>query len=553
MAKLHFKDYNPNQIVLFPQRMDEDIDETDPVRIISYLVDCLNLDRINRLYNRSGRSPYHPKMMLKVIIYAYLNNIYSCRRIESLLRRDTYFMWLAGRQRPDFITINRFRNRVKDEIDKVFTQLVVMLVERGFISLDVEYVDGTKIESKANRYTFVWRKRVETSRARLMEKIKVLLSQIDDCVAQDNAEKEPAVEITPEALDEIVSTLKANLEKEPAPEDKEKRRELRERRKQISDLEEHRDKLAEYDGHLETMDGRMSYSKTDHDATFMRMKEDAMKNGQTKPGYNLQLGTNNQFILDYGLYPDPTDTLTFPDFMTSFKSRYGRMPNAVVADAGYGSDENYEVLRRNGIEPYVKYGYFNKEQRPRYTPDAFQANNMPYNKEGDFCVCPMGQHMERVGTRRVKSASGYISEVAMYRARRCEGCPLRCLCFDGKGNRTVGINHRLNEFKQEAREKLTSEEGIKYRGRRCIDIEPVFGQIKWNMGYKRFRHFGKDKVLMDIGFFAIAFNIKKLCKCLNNMGIKSVSEAFGGLINAFSSLFTTFPVFFKQETLKIAA
>lgn len=160
MTKLHFRPYICNQMVLFPQRIDEDIAENDPVRILNAVVDGLSLDNFLKLYKESGRSPYHPKMMLKVILYAYMNNIYSCRKIEKLLLRDIHFIWLAGYEKPDFITINRFRNRVKEEINNVFTQLVLLLSERGFVSLDVEYIDGTKIESKANKYTFVWRKTV---------------------------------------------------------------------------------------------------------------------------------------------------------------------------------------------------------------------------------------------------------------------------------------------------------------------------------------------------------------------------------------------------------
>jgi transposase len=135
-------------------------------------------------------------MMLKAVIYGYMNNVYSCRTIEERLLRDVHFIWLAGYETPDFITINRFRNRVKKEINAVFTQVVLLLAERGFVSLDVEYIDGTKIESKANRYTFVWRKTVEKNRAKLLEKIKVLLSQIDDVIAQDNASEQEKVEFT---------------------------------------------------------------------------------------------------------------------------------------------------------------------------------------------------------------------------------------------------------------------------------------------------------------------------------------------------------------------
>ena len=185
MAKLHFRPYIPNQTVLFPQRIDENIAATDPVRIVNAVIDNLNLESFKKLYKETGRCPYHPKMMLKVIIYAYMNNIYSCRKIEKHLRRDIHYIWLAGNEHPDFITINRFRNRVKEEINNVFTQLVLVLADKGFISLDVEYINGTKIESKANKYTFVWRKTVERNRyisgISIFRKVENGVSQQRDC------------------------------------------------------------------------------------------------------------------------------------------------------------------------------------------------------------------------------------------------------------------------------------------------------------------------------------------------------------------------------------
>lgn len=321
MTKIHFRDYNYNQTVLFPQRIDEDIADNDPVRIVDALVESLDMDGFHKLYKEHGRSPYHPKMMLKVILYAYMNNIYSCRKIEKLLYRDIHFMWLSGRVKPDFITINRFRNRVKNEINEVFTQIVLLLSAKGFISLDVEYIDGTKIESKANKYTFVWRKTVERNRERLMKKIKVLLSQIDDVIVQDKTSDMETVSFTPSMLTELADELRSTFEQTSEPSTKEEKAVAREKRRQLKELEAQRDKLQEYDTHMKTLDGRNSYSKTDPDATFMRMKEDAMRNGQTKPGYNLQISTEHQFITDFALYPNPTDTLTMIPFLKSFADR----------------------------------------------------------------------------------------------------------------------------------------------------------------------------------------------------------------------------------------
>jgi transposase len=515
MAKLHFIPYNPKQMVLFPQRIDEDIAKNDPVRIINGVVESLNLENFRKLYKERGRSPYNPKMLLKVIIYAYMNNVYSCRKIEKLLLRDIHFIWLAGYNKPDFITINRFRNRVKDEINNVFTQLVLILASRGFVSLDVEYIDGTKIESKANKYTFVWRKTVVGNRNKLMDKIKVLLEQIDETIAQDNVSEDTKIEFTPAQLDNICQELQASIEQTSQPKKKAEKEKLQEKKRQLKELKQHRDKLSEYDNRLEQIGDRNSMSKTDPDATFMRMKEDAMNNGQTKPGFNLQASTENQFITDFALFPNPTDTLTLIPFINSFLDRYKHLPSVAVADSGYGSEENYLFMKDAGIDAYVKYNYFHREQRPRYVPNPFSPDQLYYNATEDYYVCPMGQHMNRIATTYRKTESGYQSELAKYRAQNCEGCPLRGSCYKGeRPQRVIEVNHQLNKLKQRARELLTSDEGIKHRGRRCIEPEAVFGQIKFDMGYRRFRHFGKDKVTMDFAFLAIAFNLKKMCSIM---------------------------------------
>ena len=518
---LHFRSYDPDQTLLFPQRIDRDIPKDDPVRILKSVIESLDLSGFKKLYHERGRSPYHPKMMLMVILYSYMNNVYSCRKIEKLLYRDIYYIWLSGYQKPDFATINRFRNRVKNEIGHIFTLLVLILVEKGFVTLEVEYLDGTKIESKANKYTFVWRKSVERNREKLLEKIRVLLQQINEQMAQDKAADVDTLELTPQTLCEISKEFKEALGSAPEAKTKEEKAAQRGKNKMFKELERHGEKLAEYNSRLEQMEGRNSISKTDPSATFMRMKEDAMCNGQTKPGYNLQISSENQFITDFALFPNPTDTLTFIPFLGSFPSRYGRFPKRVVADSGYGSEENYRFMDEAGIEGFVKYNRFHLEHRPRYKPDTFHPDSLYYNEEGDYYICPMGQRMSRTGTVQTRTEGGYISQSACYRAIRCKGCPLRCLCYKAKANqRTIRVNHRLNAYKRKACELLTSEEGIKERGRRCIEPEAVFGQMKSNMAYRRFRHMGKDKVVMDFTFFAIAFNIKKLCSMMRKVDKK---------------------------------
>ena len=269
--------------------MGENIPDDDPVRLVSRIVDGLNIDSLLATYAEFGSPAYHPRMLLKVVFYAYMNNVYSCRRIEREMLRDIFYMWLSGDQHPSFNTINRFRSEhVKDQVNGLFVQVVKYLVAEGVLSLDVQYMDGTKIESVANKYTFVWKRTVERNKANLEEKIRSVLRQIDDGIAQDNAADtaDKPVALDSASLKKIVDRINEENTRLPSA-TKEEKKARKEREKTAKVLGRMQEKQAEYEGHLEKMGERNSYSKTDEDATFMRMKEDAMGNGQLKPGYNL--------------------------------------------------------------------------------------------------------------------------------------------------------------------------------------------------------------------------------------------------------------------------
>ncbi len=500
MAKISWKPYNQGQGVLFPVSIDSKIPEDHPVRLVNHIVDELDLSDIDFGYKGGGNSSYHPRMLLKVLFYAYLNNVYSCRKIATQLEQNIYYIWLSGDQQPNFRTINNFRSlRLKQSIHKLFVQIVFILVDMGYISLKELYVDGTKLESRANRYTFVWRKSVEKNKLKLEAKIRGILSQIEEGISQDNTpDDEPPTPINSQELKERLQQI--NRESRS-----------KEEIKQIKTLEDkHLPKLQEYEEKLETLGDRNSFGKTDKDSTFMRMKEDHMRNGQLKPAYNLQIGTENQFITHYDLFPNPTDTLTLIPFMNGFKKSYKQLPEKLCADSGYGSEENYTYLEQQEIDAYVKYNYFHKEEKRSFKNNAFLQENLYYNKEKDYFICPMGQPMKRIYTTSRKTQSGFVSAISVYKAGRCQGCPLRCLCHKSENDRQIQVNHKLREYKRKARERLTSEEGLRMRSRRPIEPEAVFGQIKYNKSYNRFRHQSKEKVAMDFAVFAIAFNLLKL-------------------------------------------
>ena len=505
MAKLAIKSDNRKQNLLLPPSLDELVPENHMVRVVDAVIDRLDISDILSTYRGGGNSAFNPKMMLKVLVFAYLSNVYSSRRIEELLRRDIYFMWLAGMKRPDFRTINYYRGkRLKEGFDAVFTQVVRLLHEEGFVSLKVQYIDGTKIESVANKYTFVWRGSVEKYDARLKAKTEALLRQIEQNHAIENQENPAPEELTAEEVTKRVERIKEKVDAENLS---------KEERKALKQIEtDSVPRMNRYREQLETMGSRNSYSKTDPDATFMRMKEDAMLNGQLKPGYNVQISTENQFITNFGIYQRPTDTLTMISYLESFKARYGMQSEEIVADSGYGSEENYEYMFSNGMTPYVKYNMFHVEQRRGYRNNPFRVSNLFYNPDDDFYVCPMGQKLNFIRQEKRYTASGYQQTVSVYRASRCEGCPLRGQCHKSKRERQIEVNHTLDDYKARAREFLTSEQGIKHRSNRPIEPEAVFGQIKECGRFRRLRLKGLTGAKIDFGLKALAHNLRKLAQ-----------------------------------------
>ena len=504
MAKVTYKSYNQNDNLLFPHCIGDFIPENDPVRVLDAIVEHLDIRAIEATYKGGGASSFAPRMLLKVILYAYLQNIHSGRKMEALLKRDVNFMWLSGMQRPDFNTINLFRkNRLADVMDDIFTQVVRMLVDAKFVSLEVQYIDGTKIEANANKYTFVWKKATKTNQDKLDHKVKSILREAERVLNMELKDESDNV-MTAEEMQKRTDEILARMD-EKGISDKKLRKEV------TKVKEESVPKMKEYEEKLEIAGERGSYSKTDKDATFMRMKEDAMNNGQTKPGYNVQIATENQFITNYGLYSSPTDQGTLIPFLNSFEDRYGVRSSTVCADSGYGSEMNYEHMVSKQITPFVKYNMFHAEMKRKRRKNAFLIENMFYNKELDFYICPMGQHLEFVKQIKEKSDLGYESTKSVYRAKDCSRCPLRSMCYKGKHNaRTIEVNHRNNELRAMARELLTSDEGLMHRSRRPIEPEAVFGQIKYDNHFKRFSYRGKRLVKAEFAAIAVAHNIRKM-------------------------------------------
>jgi transposase len=505
MVKAVFKTYTPGQLQLLPPSWDEKIDKAHPVRIVNSVIDKLDLSDLYESYEGGGTSAYHPKMLLKGIIFGYISNIYSSRRIEEAIKSNIHFIWLCADNEPDHNTINRFRGKkVAPVLKGIFKQIVLLLAEEGLVSLKDQYMDGTKMEANANRYTFVWGNAIKTNKEKMAKQLDELW-QYAQTIATEEMKDTTAVDfkiIDAEKVNQTVSAIEEAIKDKPIP--------AKIRQKLDYAKKNYPKKLDEYKIKEQILDGRNSYSKTDKDATFMRMKEDHMKNGQLKPAYNVQVSTNNQVITNYDIYPNPTDTLTLPSHIDSFCELYGQAPETLTADSGYGSDQNYEYLEENNITAYVKYSYFHQEQKgTREKKHPFAQEHLYYNPEKDCYTCPMGQQMTSIGSYTKKNANGFEQTLTKYRAQNCNGCPLRNSCHKSSENRTIEVNHRLNRHKQIARANLASEEGIMHRKQRPQDVEAVFGNIKQNKGFRRFMTRGKKKVATEFGLIAIAHNLKK--------------------------------------------
>ena len=516
------KNYNMKQVIL-PLDLEIMMPEDDICFAIHELIESMPEEKFTTFKQETGRPSFHPRMMLKLILCAYTQSMFSGRKIENALQDSIRMMWLAQGETPSYRTINRYRVHplMAPIIHDCFVQFRNLLVQENLIDETAIFIDGTKLEANANKFTFVWKKSIQRFSDALIEKSKALYQELL------SNEIIPAIEIDNEAelstqelmviedeLSQAVETLTQEIDKES---NGQKRKALRSQRKpiklarkQVANFILRKEK---YKLDFEIMGARNSYSKTDTDATFMRMKDDYMRNGQLKVAYNLQIATENQYVLDYEVYPNPTDTRTLPDFLAHYQNKYQQLPDYIIADAGYGGEENYQtVLETYQRTPLITYNAYEKEQKRKFKKDPFKTANWPYDPEQDYFICPNHQKVTYRYESHRTDKYGLTRDLKIYECEDCQGCPVRKSCTRAKSdnNRQLQINPKWESFKLTIKELLSEKETGKLYGKRKIDVEPAFARLKANLGFSRFSVRGKDKVRQEIGLALMAINLRKL-------------------------------------------
>ncbi|MEK4560538.1 IS1182 family transposase [Staphylococcus sp. FSL K6-3157] len=517
-----YKNYNMTQLTL-PMETEILIPNNDIAHAVNQIVETIPETEFYEFNHLNGASSYHPKMMLKVILYAYTQSIFSGRRIEAALSDSIRMMWLSQNQKPSYRTINRFRvNPIMDKLLKsLFVNFRTQLIEQKLIDNESIFIDGTKIEANANKYTFVWRKNTERYNQNVIDKSKSLYEELIQTEILPELKLEMNEEMSNQDLKEVCTELENKIEDlsktiktDSNIENRKslglKKSNLKKYKKELNEIIEHKSK---YQVQLRTFGDRNSYSKTDNDATFMRMKDDHMRNGQLKAGYNLQIATNHQFILSFNVYQNPTDTRTLIPFLEHIKNYYGDIPEYIVADAGYGSEPNYlSILDDFGKTPLITYGMFIKEQKKKYKNDKFNTQNWAYDEINDELICPNNRRLPFIRYAYRKDKYGFRRDFKLYESDSCNGCLLRnqCIKNNSLSNKKVMKNYNWEYFKFQINKKLSEPKTQKIYSQRKIDVEPVFGFLKAILGFKRMSLRGLPKVKREVGLALMAINIRKI-------------------------------------------
>jgi transposase len=518
---IRFQPYAQDILIDLPVRIEELVKDNVLAQIINKVVEGIAIKDMECYYSGIGRPPYHPRMLIKVWIYGYCTKVYTSRPLAKKLRQDLVFMWLAGGQRPCFKTLSEFRScRMQDLVDTVLSEVLLYLVEQGYVDLSDLYVDGSKWAANGNKHKIIWRKNTERYKAGvlaritdLLEEAKQLQQQEDNAygnkdLAEHQSEEQIQLVLNSKDLESQLYDLHKIIEEQG---DKKRKHSLERVHRHLT---KEQVKLDKYETQQSVLAGRNSYSKTDEDATALRMKDD-----QLLPGYNVQITTSDQFIVNATIHQSASDSPTLPPHVQQLEQRLSGITGPdwrmdYTADAGYGSEENYTLLADKGHTAYVKYPLWYQEITGKLEKRLFNAYNWYYDPQQDYYQCPNDKKLLFKEEITKTTANGYDRLIRIYESQGCAECPLFEKCRSPRAkpgsNRKVWRSKKLETFKKEVKQRLACDKGLEKRSQRSVDVETPFANIKHNMAHRRFILRGIDKVNIEFQFLAIAHNLKKV-------------------------------------------
>lgn len=533
----------------------------DPVYTLKKVLEELNYESLLAQYSNKGRKGYNPIMMFAVLIYANMRGIRAVDRIVELCERDLAFIWLTKGLKPKRDAFYAFMNEKlnKEILEDLHYQFLHRLQKEGYITLSSLFIDGTKIEANANRYTFVWRGSVNYHLAGLLDNIDALYNRYNELISAngyDNKYSLGAMQMfVIEGIDKVREVIQKNRERKLTKHKKLSNNTLIEidncsplellkiqtnltkvangegilfttgkgkRKSELQQLHEEVEscgkRLLQYKEYYEIMGcDRNSYSKTDIAATFMRMKDDHMMNGQLKPGYNVQIAVENYFIIHTYISSDRTDYNTLIPVLEKHKERFDHYPKETTADSGYCSEKNLIYLEKYDIRSFIKLQTHEKMKTRAYKEDIGKHYNMMYVLEEDthYYRCHDGRALRYIRTEQSEQ-DGYTREIEVYGCEDCSGCEHKARCLyrydeerDKKKNKVMKINENWEELKAKSHENIQSDEGIINRHIRSIQTEGHFGDIKENDGFRRFNYRSTEKVFKEFLLYTIGRNLNK--------------------------------------------
>jgi transposase len=473
------------------------------VRTFDELFGFLDIRKYLVSGKEKGRLRYNPVNMLKLILFCHMEKIHSLRNMSKAAQNDIRIMWLIDEMKPSHQAIKRFMDDVlKDSIEDIFYDLMHQITTKDSVGTEILHIDGTKIEANANRYQFVWKKTILKNKAKLDIKIENTIRKLNDCYASEGISFLTHDHYESTHVNRIKTFLEQQIERLNVTLVYGKGTRKTPLQRDYDDIKAYESKMIQYERALEIMGpDRNSYAKTDESATYMRMKDDHMRNGQLKAGYNVQIGVSDEYIMHVEVFQNRSDYQTLIPFLERYNQVYGSYPRWPVADAGYGGLLNYRYMKLNDMELTQKYGMYQKDTHDKkHIENPYRAQNFRVDKNGNY-LCPQGRKMILIHTKK--------SGQKIYESSSCLRCPLAKDCKKGKGKRRIEVSEELWGYQKEARDNLKTEFGIELRVQRSIQVEGAFGILKEDFKFRRFRRRGMKNVKFELILIVMGYNLAK--------------------------------------------